>query len=278
MNNFLPNHNKPSIKLPPLGSLLQIPKDNFPEQTNFIRSYNTPLSSSHGVGYHSPSMSEHDKSFKFGKFGNAIPVESNKVNNPFIKQSPLTPPNVASDSFAKYHAEDEVPVKYESSYETHNFVAEDTFYAKNTDREIEHKTQSKAFTTTDKQLQGLGIKYQPVMKLMKKKPTKKVKEGKKIASKGTFAFITHSSTSYSSKAAPTIDNEQLARQKRRRTDAKIVDVLEECYKNVCCRPSKFEKIELSQKTGLTFGQVQVWFQNRRSRDTKNSRKNVDQSA
>ena len=276
MNNFLPNNNKPTIKLPPLGSLLQIPRDNFVDQSIFNRSYNTPLSSSHGVGYHSPSMSEHDKNFKFG---NTVSVESNKMNNPFAKQSPLTPPNVASDSFSKYNAEDQVPVKSES-HKIRNFVADDTFYAKNANRENEtshHNTESKAIISTDKPLQGLGIKYQPVMKLMKKKPAKKAKETKKLASKGTFAFITHSSTSYSSKAAPSIDNQQLARQKRRRTDAKIVDILEECYKNVCCRPSKFEKIELSQKTGLTFGQVQVWFQNRRSRDTKNTRKNVDQS-
>jgi len=281
MNNFTANQNKPAIKLPPLGSLLQISRDRIFEQNEVNKYYNTPSSSSFNTAYHSPSMSDHDKSFKFGKFDHIASSETYRVNSPFVKQSPLTPPNVSSDSFSKYQSEESSQIRYASNYEANSYVADDTFYSKNSkteDHENDVTAQNenlKPFITSDKNLKGLGIQYQPVMRLMKNKVSKKAKENKKaINTKGTFAFITHSSTSYSSKEAPSIDNEQLARQKRRRTDAKIVTILEECYKNVCCRPNKFEKIDLSQKTGLTFAQVQVWFQNRRSRDSKNLKKNV----
>ncbi|SGZ39999.1 uncharacterized protein HGUI_02199 [Hanseniaspora guilliermondii] len=274
MSNTASKHNKPLIKLPPLGSLLQISRDRITEHNELNKYYSTPSSSSFNVPYHSPSMSEHDKSINLGRFDHFLVNEQSRSNNLYMKQSPITPPNVPSDSFAKYQAEEFTNHKDVSFTETPINAADDTFYLKSIqDHNIEKMNVSMNSLSNNKQLKGLGIKYQSDIKSLKKKPIKKTKNGKSIANnKNTFAFITHSSSSYSSRMDPSIDNEQLARQKRRRTDAKIVAILEDCYKNVCCRPNKYEKIELSQKTGLTFGQVQVWFQNRRSRDSKKSKK------
>ena len=277
MSKTTSNPNRPVIKLPPLGSLLQISRDRISEHNELKRYYSTPSSSSFNVPYHSPSMSEHDKSMNLGRFDHFSVNDQSRSNNLIMRQSPITPPNVPSDSFTKYHVDEFTNVKDLSFTGTPGNAADDTFYSKTTkDHHSESPlNESMNSLSNNKHLKGLGIKYQSEMKLLKKKPTKKAKSGKSITNnKTTFAFITHSSSSYSSKEDPNIDNEQLARQKRRRTDAKIVAVLEDCYKNVCCRPNKYEKIALSQKTGLTFGQVQVWFQNRRSRESKKSKKNI----
>lgn len=267
-----------NIKLPPLGSILKIQNSNV--------ACNTPLNGKkyipNGLPFVSPSMSEggfHDASFT-GKFPFAVEekpilfIEKLKFTS---QRLPLTPPNISQEQFSQHHS-----LRASS--------ADDTFYHKqsliqhtsspiNVKKPFDFYLQQNHITETviekhdipasfTSKIQGLGLKKSKGNGTIKnKKISKKAKDG----NEGKFAFILHSTDSYSSKEDPYIDNEQLARQKRRRTDGKVVSILETFYKGKSKKPTKAEKLHMSKETKLTVSQVQVWFQNRRSRDTKNQK-------
>ncbi|KAL6925842.1 hypothetical protein ACO0SA_000444 [Hanseniaspora valbyensis] len=287
-------NSKTNIKLPSLVTVLQM-------QANSAI-YNTPTttktSTFNVLPFISPTMSDggfQNASFT-GKFHTSFEerpnVHFNKLNfMPPNAPLPLSPPNVSDEKFS-------------TQQQSFTFKsADDTFYNKQNHNHLtsspsnpkksfdfylkQNNITEQSLDKCDEKIQvskveGLGL---TVLKNVKettstKKIIKTKKNNLKTKSKpssGKFAFILHSKNSYSCNEEPFIDNEQLARQKRRRTDSKVVSVFEDFYNSKSKKPNKVEKIGMSKETGLTVSQVQVWFQNRRSRDAKSEKTKLNKT-
>ncbi|KAK9476923.1 Homeodomain-like protein, partial [Lipomyces japonicus] len=77
----------------------------------------------------------------------------------------------------------------------------------------------------------------------------------------TFAFISHSPTTYPLRQ-PEIDNPPLARRKRRRTSPNELQILHTEFMR-CPKPHRHTRQEIAKRVGMTEKAVQIWFQNRR---------------
>ncbi|CCE65170.1 hypothetical protein TPHA_0K00360 [Tetrapisispora phaffii CBS 4417] len=91
--------------------------------------------------------------------------------------------------------------------------------------------------------------------------------------KREFAFITHSKKSYPSKK-PRVDNEQLARRKRRKTSQHELDILNEQFK-LSQTIGRTTRMELANKCSMSEKAVQIWFQNKRQAIKKQQNKLQD---
>lgn len=76
-----------------------------------------------------------------------------------------------------------------------------------------------------------------------------------------FAFISHSPATFPSQE-PSIDNESLARRKRRRTSPNELAILNQEF-IMGSTPGKSKRLEISKKVNMTEKAVQIWFQNKR---------------
>lgn len=82
-----------------------------------------------------------------------------------------------------------------------------------------------------------------------------------LVEKRSFAFISHSPSTFPSQE-PSIDNAQLARRKRRRTSPGELAVLLAEFQ-LGQTPNRAKRIEIASKVNMTEKAVQIWFQNRR---------------
>lgn len=82
-----------------------------------------------------------------------------------------------------------------------------------------------------------------------------------LIEKRSYAFISHSPSTYPSQE-PSIDNAQLARRKRRRTTPRELAILHEQF-DKGSTPNRARRIEIAKKVDMTEKAVQIWFQNRR---------------
>lgn len=81
------------------------------------------------------------------------------------------------------------------------------------------------------------------------------------AEKRSYAFISHSPSTYPTQE-PAIDNHQLARRKRRRTSPAELSILQAEFE-IGTTPNKTRRLEIAAKVNMTEKAVQIWFQNRR---------------
>ncbi|XBW35514.1 hypothetical protein QEN19_001087 [Hanseniaspora menglaensis] len=264
------------IKLPPLESILQMQGAN-----SF---YNTPTSNSifapYALPYISPTISDG------GSQNASFPGKSNssydeKVNLHMNKLKfsgsavirPLSPPDSSNENFQHSYNAKLGDYLFCSDQRSKGFASSPKIMKKSFDFSLSpisvfNKQLLPSYTWNNQEQVLKTISNCEKNKITKlKKPMKKLKDN----TSGQFAFILHSTNSYSNNKDPIIDNEQLARQKRRRTDGKVVLILENFYNSKSKKPNKAEKVKISDKTGLTVSQVQVWFQNRRSRDSRNEK-------
>ncbi|KAK9457707.1 hypothetical protein V1511DRAFT_486292 [Dipodascopsis uninucleata] len=79
--------------------------------------------------------------------------------------------------------------------------------------------------------------------------------------RSTYAFISHSPTTYPLRE-PEIDNPPLARRKRRRTSPNELRILHTEFKR-CPKPPRHVRQEIAERVGMSEKAVQIWFQNRR---------------
>ncbi|KAH3686779.1 hypothetical protein WICPIJ_002258 [Wickerhamomyces pijperi] len=81
------------------------------------------------------------------------------------------------------------------------------------------------------------------------------------AEKRSYAFISHSPSTYPSHE-PSIDNHQLARRKRRRTSPLELSILQSEFE-LGTTPNKARRSDIAARVNMTEKAVQIWFQNRR---------------
>ncbi|KAK9470166.1 Homeodomain-like protein, partial [Dipodascopsis tothii] len=79
--------------------------------------------------------------------------------------------------------------------------------------------------------------------------------------RSTYAFISHSPTTYPLQE-PEIDNAPLVRRKRRRTSPTELQILYSEFKK-CTKPPRHVRQDIARRVGMTEKAVQIWFQNRR---------------
>ncbi|KAL9128999.1 MAG: hypothetical protein Q9217_002433 [Psora testacea] len=84
-----------------------------------------------------------------------------------------------------------------------------------------------------------------------------------------FAFLVNTQRSLGQNAAPSIDNQRLARQKRKRTSPEDHAILEAEYERNP-KPDKTARQELVKRVALGEKEVQIWFQNRRQMTRRKS--------
>ncbi|KAK9331081.1 hypothetical protein V1520DRAFT_338700 [Lipomyces starkeyi] len=102
--------------------------------------------------------------------------------------------------------------------------------------------------------------------------------GPQDLTRSTYAFISHSPTTYPLHE-PEIDNPPLARRKRRRTSPNELQILYSEFKR-CAKPPRVTRIAIAERVGMTEKAVQIWFQNRRqsSRRAATQNSNADSNA
>jgi homeobox protein YOX1/YHP1 len=95
-----------------------------------------------------------------------------------------------------------------------------------------------------------------------------------LVEKRSFAFISHSPSTFPSHE-PAIDNAQLARRKRRRTSPGELAILQTEFSKGQT-PNRAKRLEIAAKVNMTEKAVQIWFQNRRQtlRRQSNSQREV----
>ncbi|KAH3667311.1 hypothetical protein OGAPHI_002960 [Ogataea philodendri] len=84
----------------------------------------------------------------------------------------------------------------------------------------------------------------------------------------SFAFISHSVSTFLS-SEPDIDNARLARRKRRRTSPAELAILQSEFEKGNT-PNKMRRLEIAAKVDMTEKAVQIWFQNKRQSLRKNN--------
>lgn len=89
-----------------------------------------------------------------------------------------------------------------------------------------------------------------------------------------YAFISHSIKSFPSKE-PKIDNIQLARRKRRRTNSKDLEILQREF-DLNDNPNKLRRQRIASMVNMNERAVQVWFQNKRQLRKKQRMKAAEQ--
>lgn len=92
-------------------------------------------------------------------------------------------------------------------------------------------------------------------------PRVSVPQDSPLVEKRSYAFISHSPSTYPTQE-PSIDNAQLARRKRRRTTPKELAILHEEFEQGST-PNRARREEIASKVDMTEKAVQIWFQNRR---------------
>ncbi|KAA6406824.1 MAG: hypothetical protein FRX48_09322 [Lasallia pustulata] len=88
--------------------------------------------------------------------------------------------------------------------------------------------------------------------------------------RGSFAFLVHSQDTLTNNLPPNVDNQPLARQKRRRTSPEDQAILEAEYQRNP-KPDKAARVAIVNRVALGEKEVQIWFQNRRQMTRRKSR-------
>ncbi|KAK9314342.1 hypothetical protein V1522DRAFT_239110 [Lipomyces starkeyi] len=97
--------------------------------------------------------------------------------------------------------------------------------------------------------------------------------GPQDLTRSTYAFISHSPTTYPLHE-PEIDNPPLARRKRRRTSPNELQILYSEFKR-CAKPPRVTRIAIAERVGMTEKAVQIWFQNRRQSSRRAATQNAN---
>ncbi|KAK9366026.1 hypothetical protein V1509DRAFT_631033 [Lipomyces kononenkoae] len=97
--------------------------------------------------------------------------------------------------------------------------------------------------------------------------------GSQDVPRSTYAFISHSPTTYPLRE-PEIDNPPLARRKRRRTSPNELQILYSEFER-CPKPPRVTRIAIAERVGMTEKAVQIWFQNRRQSSRRAAQQNSD---
>ncbi|KAK9372879.1 uncharacterized protein V1513DRAFT_450796 [Lipomyces chichibuensis] len=97
--------------------------------------------------------------------------------------------------------------------------------------------------------------------------------GPQDLTRSTYAFISHSPTTYPLHE-PEIDNPPLARRKRRRTSPNELQILYSEFKR-CAKPPRVARIAIAERVGMTEKAVQIWFQNRRQSSRRAAQQNAN---
>lgn len=117
----------------------------------------------------------------------------------------------------------------------------------------------------------LVISNEPIFQVKLNKKRKSIDDDSK-----SFAFISHSQETFLSNE-PDIDNAALARRKRRRTSALELNILNDEFK-LGPTPNKQRRILIAEKVDMTEKAVQIWFQNKRQAQRKQSKKLISSTA
>ncbi|KAL9103539.1 MAG: hypothetical protein Q9163_001417 [Psora crenata] len=99
--------------------------------------------------------------------------------------------------------------------------------------------------------------------------------GANEVSKANFAFLVDTQSSLGQHTGPSIDNQRLARQKRRRTSPEDHAILEAEYERNP-KPDKLARQEIVKRVALGEKEVQIWFQNRRQMTRRKSKPFLNQ--
>ncbi|KAF6230323.1 hypothetical protein HO133_004663 [Letharia lupina] len=94
--------------------------------------------------------------------------------------------------------------------------------------------------------------------------------GSSQGAKGSYAFLVHSQDSVGQITPPQIEDQRLARQKRRRTSPEDHAILEAEYERNS-KPDKAARVDIVNRVSLGEKEVQIWFQNRRQMTRRKSR-------
>ncbi|KAK9235988.1 hypothetical protein V1525DRAFT_408408 [Lipomyces kononenkoae] len=97
--------------------------------------------------------------------------------------------------------------------------------------------------------------------------------GSQDVTRSTYAFISHSPSTYPLRE-PEIDNPPLARRKRRRTSPNELQILYSEFKR-CPKPPRVTRIAIAERVGMTEKAVQIWFQNRRQSSRRAAQQNAN---
>ncbi|KAL8792928.1 MAG: hypothetical protein Q9195_004425 [Heterodermia aff. obscurata] len=101
-------------------------------------------------------------------------------------------------------------------------------------------------------------------------PQQKGMGASEASSGGSFAFLVHSQDTLNNNLPPNVDNQPLARQKRRRTSPQDHAILEAEYEKNS-KPDKAARLVIVNRVALGEKEVQIWFQNRRQIARRKSR-------